>query len=266
MHISLWPKAGVYLQGAGAKSIPRSIHAEAVSHYEQALAALGRLPGEDDSSRRIVDMQIELRNALHRFGEFDRALALLQEARAIASSLGDDRRVARIDSFITESHHIGGNYQDAAAAGLSARRVGEAISDLPILAASNFHLGSIHFQQGTHDEAIAFYRSNVEMIIGEQAGQRIGMAGLPATFSRGHIAWSLAEQGQFAEAFAMAREAARIAADAKHPFTEAFAVYSRPRASAQGRDSGGDRRTRGWTETVSVDEHPPRHALHASLS
>lgn len=222
----LWPKAVIYLQQAGAKSLSRSINAEAVSYYEQTLEALTRLPNDADASCRIVDMQIELRNALHPLGEFDRALDILERARKLAQSLGDDRRLARVNGFIAQSHRVRGDYPGAAEAGLKAKTIGDDLSDLSILATAHYHLGQIYFQLGAHDEAIAFHRRNIELIDGTRVKERLGMAGLPAAFSRGHMAWSLAEQGNFQEAFAMSREAVQIAADAKHPFTQAFAVYS----------------------------------------
>ncbi len=222
----LWNKSVVYLQQAGAKCLARSIHEEAVAYYEQLLEALARVPQDEESSRRLVDMHVELRNALHPLGRFERALALLEKAREVAEGLNDSHRIARIDGFLTQSHRISGKYATATRTGLNAKRTGDAISDASILAAVHYHLGQVYFQTGEHDQAITFHRHNVEMINDEQFGNRLGMAGLPAVFSRSHMAWSLAEMGRFDEALDSARDAVQIAISSKHPFSEAFAVYS----------------------------------------
>ena len=78
---------------------------------------------------------------------------------------------------------------------------------------------------GDHLRAIEFYSNNINTLQGDLAKDRLGMAGIPLVFSRGHLSWPLAELGRFPEAIAEWREAIRLAEEVKHPFSEAFAKY-----------------------------------------
>src|SRR5262249_55425652 len=69
----------------------------------------------------------------------------------------------------------------------------------------------------------ALARRNVELLTGDLARQLFGLALLPAVYARTVLAWSLAEQGNFAEAAEFGREAIRIAETVDHPYTLVFA-------------------------------------------
>ncbi len=97
--------------------------------------------------------------------------------------------------------------------------------DVGILAPANFHLGQAFFHLGDHHRAAEFHSSNIQALDGKLARERLGMAGIPLVFSRGHLSWSLAELGRFAEGVAEWQEAMKLAGEVKHPFSEAFARY-----------------------------------------
>src|SRR5207237_10352116 len=50
----VWSVAHVYLRQAGAKALARSANREAVTYFEQALAALDRLPPGPDRTARAI--------------------------------------------------------------------------------------------------------------------------------------------------------------------------------------------------------------------
>jgi tetratricopeptide (TPR) repeat protein len=118
-----------------------------------------------------------------------------------------------------------GNFGSALEAGERAVQIGAELGDLGIQATAHFHLGQTHFQLAAHEDAARMHGNNISMLRGDLARQRLGMAGLPGVFSRGHMAWSLAEQGRFAEAVTACDEALQIAGIVKHGYSQAFAEY-----------------------------------------
>jgi class 3 adenylate cyclase/tetratricopeptide (TPR) repeat protein len=222
----VWNKAVHYLKQAGDKALARSAVQEAVGYFDQALSALRQLPASPERVTQEIDLCLELRNALHPLGETDRALEILTQALKLAEESGDERRLGRVFSLIAQSFRLKGEYQRAVETGTRGLRIGEALADLTILASANFHLGQTHFQMAAHERAIERHDANIFLLHGDLARQRVGMAGIPAVFSRGHLAWSRAEQGAFAEAIELCDEAVRLANTAQHGYSQAFAEYS----------------------------------------
>ena len=63
----------------------------------------------------------------------------------------------------------------------------------------------------------------MESLDGDLIRERFGLAGLPAVFSRGFLAWSLAELGQFADGMACGEDGIRIADAVQHPYSQIWA-------------------------------------------
>jgi class 3 adenylate cyclase len=221
----VWDKAVLYLKQAGDKALARSAIQEAVGYFDQALSALRQLPRTAEHLVQEIDLRLELRNALHPLGEHDRVFEILREAQALAEAASDSRRLGRVFSLLAQSLRLRGEYERALEVGLEAVRIGADLGDLSIQATANFHLGQTHFQLAAHDDAHRMHGNNVTMLKGDLARQRLGMAGLPGVFSRGHLAWSLAELGRFPEAITACEEASQIAGIVKHGYSQAFAEY-----------------------------------------
>ena len=221
----VWPRAVTYLHQAGLKALSHSANQEAVSYFDQALGALGQLPETRENIEKSIDLRLELRSALHPLGEFERVLDTLQKAAGLAESIVDQRRHGRVLSYLAQSHRLSGNHSSAIEAGEKAIEIGKSFDDPGIQAPANFHLGQILFHLGDHARAIEFYLNNIKALNGDLAKDRLGMAGIPLVFTRGHLSWSLAELGRFPEAMAEWQEAIRLAEEVKHPFSEAFAKY-----------------------------------------
>src|SRR4029079_15826379 len=86
----LWEKAVGYLRQAGWKSVARSANAEAASHFEQALMALGRLTQTGETRRLAIDLRFDLRAALIPIGATARLLEHLTFAEELARNIGDE--------------------------------------------------------------------------------------------------------------------------------------------------------------------------------
>src|SRR5262249_55172599 len=76
----VWDKALLYCRQAGEKAMVQSAYHEAVTSFEQALAALAHLPERRDTIEQAIDLRCDLRNALLPLGDQARILDQLQAA------------------------------------------------------------------------------------------------------------------------------------------------------------------------------------------
>src|SRR5262249_32528111 len=125
----VWEKAFVYLRQAGAKAFGRSANREAAAHFEQALESLERLPESRTGSERGIDVRLQLRGALTVLAEYRRLLDHLRRAQALAETLGDQQRLVRVSSYVSQCLRWTGDLEQARE--LSQRNVGmaEALGD-----------------------------------------------------------------------------------------------------------------------------------------
>ena len=89
----LWDKAVRYGRQAGTRAFDRSAAREALAHFEQARVALRELPESRERTEQLIDLCFEQRNALLPLGEFARLGEFVNEGRALAEELGDQRRL-----------------------------------------------------------------------------------------------------------------------------------------------------------------------------
>src|SRR6266581_4344448 len=113
----VWDKAVRYLRQAGTKMFMRSANREAATSFEQALDAFRRLPETPDAIAESVDIRFALRTALLPLGETGRLGALLDEAEALAESVGDQRRLGRALNYKVIQFAQAGDYVAAVQAG-----------------------------------------------------------------------------------------------------------------------------------------------------
>src|SRR4029453_8030097 len=88
-----WEKAVVYLRQAGARATARWATRAAVAWFEQALAALQRMPETRETQEQSVDVRLQLRSPLYPAGELGKLFSSLREAERLARTLGDQRRL-----------------------------------------------------------------------------------------------------------------------------------------------------------------------------
>jgi predicted ATPase len=108
-----WDKAVTYWRQAGTRALGRWANQEAATCFEQALAALQHLPEQRDTVEQAIDLRCDLRNALVRLGEHERALDYLHEAETLAQALEDQRRLGQVAAFLTFQYTVMGEYQQA---------------------------------------------------------------------------------------------------------------------------------------------------------
>ncbi|HYB43951.1 MAG TPA: adenylate/guanylate cyclase domain-containing protein, partial [Candidatus Methylomirabilis sp.] len=210
-HAELWEPAVRYARAAGLKTDAGRGHREAVALFEQALAALEHLA--DDAAHRAlgVDLRDELARALVPLGENPRMAAMLREAEAMAAALGDDARRARTLALLCTAYWEVGDSANAMETGERAVALAERAGDPDLQVMANFSLGGATRAIGDYRGAVALLRRNLPLTEGERAAHHFGFAAAASVLTRGHLAWSLAELGEFPEAVQRADEAIRLA-------------------------------------------------------
>ena len=221
----VWEKALNYPRQAGAKAASRSAHREAVAYFEQALVALKHLPERRDTIERAIDLRFDLRNSLHLLGEFGQILGHLREAQTLAETLGEQRRLGWIFSYMTQYFRNTGDQARAIESGQRALTIAENLEDFTLQVATHTHLGPAYDALGDRRRAIDILRRTVESLKGNLAYERFRLAGLPSVICRANLAWCLAELGEFAEGIAYAEEGIRIAETIDDPYTLSVACF-----------------------------------------
>jgi class 3 adenylate cyclase/tetratricopeptide (TPR) repeat protein len=222
----LWDKAVTYCREAGARAFARSAHRTDVRYFEQALQALGHLPRNADTLAQEIDLRLELRAALAPIGEYGRMLEVLTEAEGLARTLGDQRRLGSVLSFLTNFFALRGDFDRAITHGEDASQIATALGDprLQVLAGTLLSL-AYFFGPSEYEKVIAQGETTVRLLRGELEAERFGMALLPAVYSRTVMAWALAEQGLFARGLEVGHQGLQIAESLNHPHSVAFALH-----------------------------------------
>ncbi len=223
----LWDKAVRYSRQAGTRALDRSAAREALAHFDQARAALRELPESRERTEQLIDLCFEQRNALVPLGEFARVGEVLNEARALAEGLGDQRRLGWALGYLAFLYSNLGESGRGIEAGESACAIAEAVGDLGLRVGATYYLGLALWFAGDLRRAADALRAAIALVKGAPLGERFGLpgGGLPAALARFVLAWVLAELGEFAEAVAAGEEGLRIAQAAGHPFSEVWARW-----------------------------------------
>lgn len=217
-----WEQVVSYARQAGHKGVARSANREAVVYFEQALAALAHCPQTRATQEQAADLRLDLRQPLLPLGEFQQILDHLCQAKAIAESLGDQRRLARTLAWLSYSYCFTlGDNRRAIETGQRALAIGRTLEDLPLQVLATFYLAFAHWQQGDYRQAIDGFGWIVATLHCELIRERFGMTGYPAVLARGLLALCLGDTGEFAAGRAHAAEAIQLAEAFDQPFSQA---------------------------------------------
>ena len=219
----LWEPVVRYAREAALKAGTARGGRETVGYFEQALGALARLPDDGPHRALAVDLRDELCRALVPLGEHPRMVAILREAEAIAAGLGDDARLARTQALLSSAYWEVGDSTGAIDLGERAVELAERIGDPALRVVANFSLGGAARAVGDYRRAITLLRATLDLTSGARSAEHFGLAGAASVLTRGHLAWSLAELGEFPDAVEHADEAIRLAQRAPHAYSQAHA-------------------------------------------
>jgi tetratricopeptide (TPR) repeat protein len=221
----LWDQALAYCRQAGDTALAHSAHREAVAYFEQAFHALAQLPEQRATCAQAIDLRLALRTALLPSGDFERILTLLREAEALATSLVDPQRLARVSGFLSLHFSFMGAHDQAITAAQRVLALGTACGDVILHALANFYLGINYWDLGDYRRAIDCHKQTIASFDEAWHRERFGFIFLPAVDSHTTLAHCYAELGMFAEGRALGEEGLQIAEAAAHPASLMWAYY-----------------------------------------
>jgi class 3 adenylate cyclase/tetratricopeptide (TPR) repeat protein len=213
----VWGKALTYLRQAGAKADARSANREAALYFEQALTALGHLPETRETHEQAIDLHFNVRTPLAALGERERVLEHLRAAEALADSLGDERRLARVNEYNARELSAQGEYEQAVTASERAIAMARTLDDYGLEVRATVSMGLAYYRLGNYPKAVEALGRNLVPLDSPVVRERFGSIGLTFANSRNLLALSLAERGEFIEAIARCTEAIHIAEAVGHP-------------------------------------------------
>jgi class 3 adenylate cyclase/tetratricopeptide (TPR) repeat protein len=216
----VWEKAVTYLRQAGAKALARSAYREAVTCFEQALAALHPLPDTREKLERAIDLRLDLRQSLFPLGELATGWRYLQEAEGLASTLDDPRRLGWVSAYMSGHHvHTGGHVTEVRTFAQRVEGIAERLGDVPLQIAAQYYLAAASHLSGDYRATEQVCRRLMQSLHGQRTHERFGLVTAPAVWFRAQLARALAERGVFEEGDAQGQEAIRIAESLDHPFS-----------------------------------------------
>jgi predicted ATPase/class 3 adenylate cyclase len=216
----LWEKAVTYLRQAGAKALARSAYREAVTCFEQALAALHPLPDARQKIERAIDLRLDLRQSLFPLNELATVWRYLREAEGLARTLDDSRRLGWVSAYMSGHHlHTGGHITEVRTFAQTVEAIAERLGDVPLQIAAQYYLAAASYLSGDYRGTEDVCRNLMQSLHDQRPRERFGLVVSPAVWSRAQLARALAERGVFDEGDAHGQEAIRIAEALDHPFS-----------------------------------------------
>ena len=220
-----WEKAVSYARRAGRQALARSAHQDAAAWFDQAVGALAHLPERRELLEQAIDLQFDLRNALWPLAEFRRVFDCLKHAEQLATTLGDQRRLAMAFALLTPMFSTRDERAQGIEYGRRALEIGTALGDTTVQIVASLYLAMAYLTLGSYSRATKFARKNVALLRGDVSLDRFGPYGLhapPAILPRTLLVWGLAELGEFAQAQPVLEEGLRIAETIDHPYSQTF--------------------------------------------
>ena len=210
-HGKLWDRAVRYGQQAGAKASARSAYDQAVAFFEGALEALTHLPEPAQITVEAIDLRLALANALPAIGQLmgRRRLAVLREAETLATTLGDQRRLARIMAMIGQRLTVIAEFDAACDVGTRALDIATALGYVSLEVLARTYLAQRYHSVGESRRAIELVRSD--------ALDRIDHKTWEYQFAVCLLIPPLAALGRFAEGMSIGEELLQLVTASNQP-------------------------------------------------
>ena len=152
----VWSKVLAYCRQAGDKALARSAHREAIGYFEQALSALPHLSATRATLEPAIDIRLDLRNALWTLGEFERLFTNLQEAEALAETLGDQHRLGWVSVYLLAHFAQVCDPDRALMSGQRALEIATALGDIGLTVVVQHYLGGVYRSLGDYSRAVEY--------------------------------------------------------------------------------------------------------------
>jgi class 3 adenylate cyclase/tetratricopeptide (TPR) repeat protein len=214
----VWEKDYHYSRCAGETAFSRSAPQDALNFFEEALAALAKVPPSATSRRAELDLRFLLRNTLFWLGRAGSIGEHLAVAEGLARQIGDDRGVTK--ALCQRAHNAWqmGAWHDALSIGEAALSMSDKIEDLGLKVSTSFYMGLANHALGNYASAAKLLAENVTILFGDLARERFGAVSIGSVVSGSYLAICLTELGHIGEAVCAADRARSIAYEAGGPF------------------------------------------------
>jgi tetratricopeptide (TPR) repeat protein len=216
---ALYQQAVAYWKQAGDKAAARSAHREAVTCFEQALAALDQLPACRETREQAIDLRLILRGSLHPLGAQRQIMHHLSEAETLALALEDQHRLGQVWARMGHYAWSIGDQERFIELSQQALTTAEACQNTDLQIHAHYYLGAAYHVLGNYSQAIHYLQRVVSSLESDPLWQPVGLRTMLSVTSRAYLAWSLAEMGVFAEAIRIGEEGIQIVETSEKPFT-----------------------------------------------
>jgi class 3 adenylate cyclase/tetratricopeptide (TPR) repeat protein len=223
MRGEVWDKAVFYGVKAGQRANHRSAHRAAAMFFRGALEAVAQLPQDQAVVRQSINLRLGLRVALAATGDLEQVRRYLEEAEALASSIGDERLLmAIVISRSTILNNLG-DLDDAVETGLAGRALARRFADDSCLLTSGFALGQAYWNRGEFAAAERVLGETVAVLEHDQQKMRAGTTGTAPLMCIVSLSHTFALTGQFEQAFVRSRQALDMAMETERPYDLSYA-------------------------------------------
>ncbi|HSE85047.1 MAG TPA: adenylate/guanylate cyclase domain-containing protein [Candidatus Binatia bacterium] len=221
----IWDKAVSYSKDAGSKAMGRSAYRGAVIYFDRALASLEHLPKSRPFTEQAIDLRLDLRNALFPLEELDRLVENLRAAESLSETLGDQRRLGRISSYMVHYYTLMGDREKATEASRRGLSLAQALDDFALQIQLNYYLGRAYYYTGEYEQAIDCHKRNIESLHSAGVREYFDMECPPSILCRVFLVMCFAETGEFGAAIEYGTDAIRIAHEIDHSFGSVYADF-----------------------------------------
>lgn len=219
----VWDKAVVYTRRAGVQAGARLAFRQAVEFFEQALAALARLPETAERQALAIDLRFDLRGVLYQLNEFPTIVVRLREAEDLARSLGDERRGGWVSGYLAGAFWITADWPTVLHHARNAEQAAIATGDVGLQIQANYYLGLGRLNRGEHRTGEGHLRTSLEIFEDRLKDAHWPSIGSPAVLAHSWLGWSLGERGLFDDGIVEGEAAARMAETLDQVYTRIHA-------------------------------------------
>lgn len=216
LRAEIWDKDVAYSREAGAKAMLHSGFTEALSWYERASNALKHLPESRQKLEQDIDLHLDARNALFLLGDSPRIAEHLHAAEALAETLGDRRRMARVLNFLNSYYGLAGDAERAIQFGHRALALIPEGEEPALNVVTHYYLGAAYNKLGQYSQAIEVLKHAMQSVEGNLRHERFGTALVLSVICRSHLVQCLAATGRFGEGVPYGEDGIRIAEEVGH--------------------------------------------------
>jgi class 3 adenylate cyclase/tetratricopeptide (TPR) repeat protein/ribosomal protein L40E len=218
-----WARAVHYLGEAARKAAALCANTEAVHHFEQALAAVSRLPETLERTQQTIDLYLEMRPSLLQLGRLDDVRRVSREAESLSQALGDQERLLRVYTYLINYHYMRGEPDLAVEYGERCQPEQGRPDVTGVQPTARQYIATSYHVLGQYEMAEELLSQNVADLERSDAFTRSGPDNLLYVSSCGWRAFALAETGDFSAAHLSAAKGVHAADLAGYAYARAIA-------------------------------------------